>query len=222
MINNLISNYIHWVSMSTLSARHRRKAPAERAAEIALAARQIALTDGLAALTVRAVAGGVGVAPALVVHYQPSMNVLVAETFGAIVAAEIEEVTAELADCPTSVHALGTLIDTLLGPEHSAVTAIWLDAWSLGRRNPALAAEVGRQMDAWQSFLVDRLRAGVANGEFVLADAPALAWQLLGIIDGLTAHATVRYGDARTQRPLLRTILEHELALPVGALTAAP
>ena len=207
--------------MSTLSARNRRKAPAERAAEIALAARQIALTEGLAAVTVRAVAARVGVAPALVAHYQPSMNVLVASAFGAIVAAEIDEVAIELGSCPTSVRALGALIDTLLGPERSAVTAIWLDAWSLGRRNPALAAEVGRQMDAWQKFLVALLEAGVADDEYAVADAPALAWQLLGSIDGLNAHAAVRYGDARTQRPLVRTIVEHELALPAGALGSA-
>jgi len=207
--------------MSTLSVRNRRKTPAERAGEIALAARQIALTEGLAAITVRAVAARVGVTPALVAHYEPSMNVLVATTFDAIVAAEIDEVAAELAECPTSVQALGVLIDTLLGPERSEVTAIWLDAWSLGRRNPALAAGVGRQMDAWQGFLVALLHEGASRDEFVVGDAPALAWQLLGIIDGLTAHATVRYGDARTQRPLLRTIVEHELALPAGALTPA-
>lgn len=204
--------------MSTLSARNRRKTPAERAAEIALAARQIALTEGLAAVTVRAVAARVGVAPALVAHYQPNMNVLVAGTFGAIVAAEIDEVATELGACRTSVHALAALIDTLLGPERSTVTAVWLDAWSLGRRNPDLAAEVGRQMDAWQSFLVALLRSGVTRGEYAVDDPSALAWQLLGIIDGLTAHATVRYGDARTQRPLVRTIVEHELGLPAGTL----
>ena len=204
--------------MSTLSARNRRKTPAERAAEIALAARQIALAEGLAAITVRAVAARVGVAPALVAHYQPSMNVLVATAFGAIVAAEIDEVATELGACRTSVNALAALIDTLLGPERSTVTAVWLDAWSLGRRNPALADEVGRQMDAWQKFLVALLEEGVTRDEYVVDDAPALAWQLLGIIDGLTAHATVRYGDARNQRPLVRTIVEHELALPEGAL----
>ncbi|WP_105034885.1 TetR/AcrR family transcriptional regulator [Cryobacterium aureum] len=204
--------------MSTLSARNRRKTPAERAAEIALAARQIALTEGLAAVTVRAVAARVGVAPALVAHYRPSMNVLVASTFGAIVAAEIDEVATELSACRTSVHALAALIDTLLGPERSTVTAIWLDAWSLGRRNPVLAAEVGRQMDAWQEFLVALLEEGAIRGEFVVDAPPALAWQLLGIIDGLTAHATVRYGDAGRQRPLVRTIVEHELGLPEGSL----
>jgi AcrR family transcriptional regulator len=204
--------------MSTLSARNRRKTPAERAEEIALAARQIALTEGLAAVTVRAVAARVGVAPALVAHYQPSMNMLVASTFGAIVAAEIDEVAAEMGEGVTSVNALATLIDNLLGPERSAVTSIWLDAWSLGRRNPALAAEVGRQMDAWQGFLVALLEEGATRGEYAVGDAPALAWQLLGIIDGLTAHATVRYGDARTQRPLVRAIVEHELGLPAGAL----
>ena len=196
----------------------RRKSPADRAAEIAGAAREIALADGLAGITLRGVAARIGVTPALVSHYQPSMDVLVADTFGAIVSAEIGEVAEELAPCPSTVAALGTLIDSLLGPERSPVTALWLDAWSLGRRNPALAVEVGVQMDAWQAFVSGLLRAGVAAGEFTAADPDAVAWQLLGIIDGLNAHAIVRYGHAGSLRGLVRTVAEHELGLAAGVL----
>ena len=204
--------------MSTDPSASRRKAPIVRAAEIARAAREIALDEGLPALTLRAVASRVGVTSALVSHYQPSMDTLVATTFWTIVDAEIGEVAAELAPCETSVTALQTLINTLLGPDRSTVTAVWLDAWSLGRRHAALAVEVGVQMDAWQAFLSDLLRTGCARGEFRTLDPDALAWQLLAIIDGLNAHAIVRYGHAQRLRGLVRTVAEHELGLPPGAL----
>ncbi|TFC18147.1 TetR family transcriptional regulator [Cryobacterium algoritolerans] len=196
----------------------RRKSPADRAAEVAAAAREIALADGLAGITLRGVAARIGVTPALVSHYQPSMDVLVADTFAAIVAAEIGEVAEELASCARQVAALGALIDSLLGPDRSPVTALWLDAWSFGRRNTALAIEVGVQMDAWQAFVSGLLRSGVAAGEFTVDDPDAVAWQLLGIIDGLNAHAVVRYGHAGSLRGLVRTVAEHELGLASGAL----
>ncbi|MBC7441918.1 MAG: TetR family transcriptional regulator C-terminal domain-containing protein [Ramlibacter sp.] len=207
--------------MSTDQSAARRKAPVERAAEIARTAREIALDEGLPAITLRAVASRIGVTPALISHYQPSMDVLVAATFGAIVAAEIVEVAEELAPCETSVATLQALINTLLGPERSAVTAVWLDAWSLGRRHAPLAAEVGVQMDAWQAFLSGLLTSGCERGEFRATDPDAVAWQLLAIIDGLNAHAIVRYGDAKRLRGLVRTVAEHELGLTVGALGPA-
>jgi len=207
--------------MSTLPSRAKRKSGPERAAEIARTAREIARYDGLDAITLRAIAARVGVTPALVSHYEPSTEGLVATTFGAIAGAELAEITRELSALPSSVEALRALIDTLLGPDRSTVTTVWLDAWSVGRRNLALAREVGVQMDAWQAFLVALLNRGSARGEFAVADSGALAWQLLAIIDGINAHAVVRYGDARGQRDLVRTVAEHELGLPAGALAPA-
>ncbi|MDY7542711.1 MULTISPECIES: TetR/AcrR family transcriptional regulator [unclassified Cryobacterium] len=207
--------------MSTLPSRAKRKSGPERAAEIARTAREIARYDGLDAITLRAIAARIGVTPALVSHYEPSTEGLVATTFGAIAGAELAEITRELSALPSSVEALRALIDTLLGPDRSTVTTVWLDAWSVGRRNLALAREVGVQMDAWQAFLVALLNRGCARGEFAVADSGALAWQLLAIIDGINAHAVVRYGDARGQRDLVRTVTEHELGLPAGALAPA-
>jgi AcrR family transcriptional regulator len=208
--------------MSTLPSRAKRKSGPERAAEIARTAREIARYDGLDAITLRSIAARIGVTPALVSHYEPSTEGLVATTFGAIAGAELAEITRELSALPSSVEALRALIDTLLGPDRSTVTTVWLDAWSVGRRNLALAREVGVQMDAWQAFLVALLNRGAARGEFAVADSGALAWQLLAIIDGINAHAVVRYGDARGQRDLVRTVAEHELGLPAGALAPAP
>lgn len=179
-----------------------RRAPAERRAEIAAAARAIALADGLGAVTLRAVAAKAGVTPALVAHYAPAMEELVATTFAGIVGDELAEVAALVAG-PRPRDALRALVETLLSGTRDDVTAVWVEAWALGRRSDALAAAVREQMDAWARLLRDVIDAGVADGSFRVDDPSAAAWQLLGMIDGLNAQALVRWGDTSERAGLL-------------------
>ena len=198
-----------------------RKSPAERSAEIADAARHVALEQGLAAVTLRSVAARSDVAPALVAHYQPNMDALVASTFATIVAAEIDEVVALLATLPGPRERLGALLDTLLDGTRDDVTVVWVEAWALGRRNDALAASVRLQMDAWQEVVQGVIEQGAASGEFETDDAAAVAWQLLGMIDGLNAQALVRWGDAGDRGSLIHRAVEGMLGLGRGALSPA-
>ena len=115
-------------------------------AEIAEAAREIALEQGLSAITLRNVAARVGVASGLVAHYHPQVDTLVADTFTTIVAAETEEVAGMLSRLSDPLGRLGTLLDTLMDGSRLEVTAVWVEAWTLGRRNEALAACVREQM----------------------------------------------------------------------------
>ncbi len=197
-----------------------RKSPVERAAEIADAARAVALEHGLYGVTLRSVAARIDVAPALVAHYQPNMDALVATTFTTIVAAEIDEVDAMLGDLPTPAARLSALIETLLDGTRDDVTVVWVEAWALGRRNDALAASVREQMDAWQAVVQGVVEQGVATGEFETPDAAAVAWQLLGMIDGLNAQALVRWGDAGARGSLIGHAIEGMLGLRRGALAA--
>lgn len=194
--------------------RSARKSPAERGAEIADAARAIALEDGLTALTLRSVAARVGVAPALVAHYQPSMDDLVAATFGAIVADEIVEVAGMIAVLPTAAEGIAAVVDTLLDGTRDEVTIVWVEAWTLGRRNDPLAVTVREQMDAWQDVVQGVIEAGVAAGEFETADPASAAWQLLGMIDGLNAQALVRWNDESGRGSLIHRALEGMLGIP--------
>lgn len=201
-------------------ARASRKSPAERSTEIAEAARHVALEQGLAAVTLRSIAARAGVTPALVAHYQPNMDALVASTFGTIVAAEIDEVARLLAALPGPRERLGALLDTLLDGSRDDVTVVWVEAWAIGRRNEALAASVRDQMDAWQAVVQGVVEQGVAHAGFETDDAAATAWQLLGMIDGLNAQALVRWGDASDRGSLIHRAVEGMLALPRGALGA--
>lgn len=202
--------------------RASRKTPAERSAEIADAARRLALDEGLAALTLRSIAARAGVTPALVAHYQPNMDALVAGTFEVVVATEIDEVERLLATLPGPRERLGALLDTLLDGSRDDVTVVWVEAWALGRRNEALAASVRRQMDAWQAVVQGVVEEGVARAGFETDDAAATAWQLLGMIDGLNAQALVRWGDASDRGSLIHRAVEGMLALPRGALGGGP
>jgi AcrR family transcriptional regulator len=176
-------------------ARGARKPPAERRAEIVEAARALALSDGLAAVTLRAVAGRAEVTSALIAHYEPSMDALVARTFAAIVSAEIGEIAELTAGVPPQQQ-LRLVLDTLLDGSRTDVTVVWVEAWSLARRNELLAVSVREQMDAWQAVVQEILTSGVAAGEFTVADPAATAWVLLGLIDGFTAQSLVRWGGA--------------------------
>ncbi len=202
--------------------RAERKSPAERSAEIEDAARSIALAGGLTTVTLRSVAAHVGVTPALVAHYQPSMESLVASTFTAVVAAELADVGALLEPFPTATERLSRLIDTLQDGSRDDLTLVWVDAWSLGRRSEILAAAVRTQMDAWEALITDVLVAGCDAGEFTTDDPDTVAWQLLGMIDGLNAQSLVHYRDAPSRGRLIAHAIEHELGLPAGALAAVP
>jgi AcrR family transcriptional regulator len=198
----------------------RRRPPAERRAELAAAARDLALAEGLAAVTLRGVAARAGVTPALVAHYHPVMDELVASAFATIVSAELAEVRALLRSCSDPTARVAALVSTLLDGTRDEVTVVWVEAWALGRRNDALAAAVREQMDAWQAVIREVVEEGVASGAFTADDPAAVAWLLLGMIDGLNAQGLVRWGGAGDRGPLLAGAVEGMLGLGPGALGA--
>lgn len=176
--------------------RGARKTPEERSAEILRAARDLALEEGLAALTLRAVAARVGVASGLVSHYHPSIDALVARVFTEIVAAEIAEVAGLINVESTPADRLAALIRTLVDGGRDPVTVVWVESWTLSRRNHLLAESVRSQMDAWNAVVLDLISAGIDAGEFATDDPDAVAWLVLGLVDGVNAQALVRWGGA--------------------------
>jgi AcrR family transcriptional regulator len=192
--------------MSSTSARPRtRKPPAERAAEIVAAATAIAREDGLSALTLRAVAERAGVASGLVAHYQPSMDDLVARVYTDLVEEEISDVERVVGGVAGPASRLAALIDTLMDSTREELTVVWVEGWALARRNEALATAVRAQMQRWQSLVEGIVSDGCRDGAFSTTEPGEVAWELIGMIDGLNAQSLARGTDttrfaARTAR----------------------
>jgi AcrR family transcriptional regulator len=181
--------------MSTTSRT--RLDPAQRRSALLSAARELALSQGLAAVTMRSVAARAGVTPGLVLHYAGTMDDLVADVFGGIVRDELDELEALVGEVSSADARLDLLLDALLDASRATVTAVWVQSWALGGSNPSLAARVRSEMDAWHGFI----RALVAAVSTV--DADAAAAQILGMIDGINAHALVRWRSPEERRQLL-------------------
>lgn len=207
--------------MSSTSTKVRtRKSPAERSAEILAAATLLAREQGLSALTLRAVAERAGVASGLIAHYQPSMDDLVARVYSDLVGAEISEIEGLLAGCSGPAQRMAALIRTLLDGTRDDLTVVWVEAWALGRRNPALAVAVREQMDAWHRMVASVIDEGCATEAFTTPDSSDAAWQVLGMIDGLNAQSLARGIDGEGYVEKMARAAEILLGAPSGLIEA--
>jgi len=189
---------------ATRAPRAPRKSRDARRAEIAAAAEAVARAHGLSAITMRAVAAELGVAPTLIVHHVASMDRLVADTFTRIVEAELAELAALAAAVRDPARRLDAVLDSVLDGTRDEVTLVWVEAWALGRRNATLAAAVRDQMDAWRALFADLIAAGRDAGRYRVTDPRAVAGEVLGMLDGLNAHSLVGWESGVDRRALMR------------------
>ncbi|GAA3341578.1 hypothetical protein GCM10017714_26130 [Curtobacterium pusillum] len=203
--------------MPTTPAR-RRLSPAERESQIAAAAIEVARTEGLAAVTLRGVAGAIGVAPSLVAHYRPSMEDLVGGTFRTVASAEVADVRAIVGAATDPVARLATLLSCIADPARDDVAALWADAWSLGRTNTVLAAAARDVMDDWQSLATEVVVDGVRAGVMRTDDPEEVGRLLFALVDATNGYALVGYLDRPAREGLVRSTIARSVGLDDSAL----
>lgn len=204
-------------SMSTTRPRVRLTAE-QRGTAILEAAIGIAREHGLSAVTLRSIAGRLDVASGLITHYEPSMDGLIARVFQRIVGAELLELREELRGFSDPIARMRAFIVTLLGGGRESVTVVWIEAYALGRRNPALRNAVQAESRAWTKFVSELIQAGVSDGLFRVDDVGSVAWQLVGMIDGLNAQALVRETDTVSYVAQMARASEALLGAKTGSL----
>lgn len=195
-----------------------RKSAEQRASEIERAAVSLAREQGLSALTLRAVAERAGVASSLIAHYRPSMDDLVAEVYTALVSAELGEVRAMLSETDAAAPRFAALLATLMDGAREDLTVVWVEGWAMARRNEALAGAVRVQMGQWHRLVAALVTDGIAEGAFAVDDAGAVAWQLLGMIDGLNAQSLARDADPAVALTQMTRAAETLLGARPGAI----
>lgn len=194
----------------------RRKLPAERREELLRRAVEISRTDGLGAVTLRKVAADLGVTPGLVSHYFSSAEQLITAAFRTAATEDLERARRLMAAQPTPTARIDALMDYTLDESSTEASALWLEAWSLGRANPALADEADALTDQWLACIAEVIRDGNATGEFHAADPDVAARRLLTIIDGLGAQMVVRAVAPAELKHIARSYVAAELRLDVS------
>jgi len=199
--------------------RRVRRSAADRRAEIVTAATRIALRDGLESVTLRSIGDELDVAGSLINHYFDSVDYLLAEAFAAAATAELGSVFDVAEPEPDPVATLTRVLAHISGEDRAEMNLLWIDAWHLGRRRPALHLEVVRQTDAWTNRLADVIEAGVEAGLFRAGDPETVAAQIMAVVDGLTVQSTLRgtIGYDAVAR-LGYSVAEAQLGLDEGTL----
>jgi AcrR family transcriptional regulator len=191
----------------------KRKLPAERHGELLAKAVEISQADGLSGVTLRRVATDLGVTPGLVSHYFSSAEQLIAAAFRTAAVADLEEARVRVDRAATPTEKIGALMDYVLDDVSAEASALWLDAWSLGRRNPTLAAEAAALTSDWLDCIGDVVRAGGEAGEFTVADVGVAARRLLIMIDGLGAQKVIRDAPTDEIKHIARAYVAFELGM---------
>jgi AcrR family transcriptional regulator len=191
----------------------RRKMPAERRGELLARAVEISAEEGLSAVTLRRVATDLGVTPGLVSHYFSAAEHLITAAFTAAADDDLAAARSRVDAAETATAKMDALMDYALDECSEDASALWLEAWSLGRRNAALAAAANTLTVEWLDCIADIVRSGVDSGEFRVADADVAARRLLTMIDGLGAQMVVRAVPASEAKHIARAYFTSELGV---------
>lgn len=202
--------------MGAVTSRPRRKAPAQRRAEIIGTAAAIAVQDGLDKVTAKRVAAALGVRPGLVDHYFTA-DQLVAAAFAQAASAESDEVFGEAGTLPDAPDQVRHLLASWLNPGQDPISLLWLDAWQASRHRPALHAEVTALMTKDIDRLTAIIQAGADRGQFTCEDAAVAANQIFNVVDGLSVQSAVRGALEYTHgRALIAAVTESLLGVRIA------
>ncbi|MEV8629614.1 TetR/AcrR family transcriptional regulator [Streptomyces sp. NPDC051079] len=160
--------------------------------------------DGLAALTMSALAERLGTSGGHILYHFGSKDLLLLAALRWSEAALAEERRLLLARRIPVPRRLDLFLRLYLprGPRDPRWT-LWIELWA---RTPANAelGEAQRELDrGWQEDLEALLVKGVERSHYAPLDAPARASELLALLDGLSTRVVLGQESGRDSRPAL-------------------
>lgn len=192
---------------------------AERRAEILAAAKRIAVREGAAGTTLRAVANEAGMEPPAVLYYFDGLAAIVRELVFASSDAFIERIESDVSgadDAPARLRA--AIVAGTTGGLESHDSLILYEFWPAGLRDRELT-DADHALDRREVAIYERIiREGAAAGAFrPVLEPEALGWALVALEDGLVMDilAGTKTGDEVVD--LICSVAEQLLGAPLPA-----
>lgn len=191
---------------------------AERRLAILDAARGVAVHEGAAGTTLRAIATAAGMEPSGVLYYFDGLDDLVRELVFAASDRFIETIRTAVATAVDPAARLVAAIEAgstggLAGDE----SRILYEFWSYGLRDPALNdadhALDRRQVEIYRQILDDGTATGVFRPRL---DIDAVAWALVALEDGLVMDILAGTKTRDEVVTLIRSVAESMLDVELG------
>ncbi|WP_329619760.1 TetR family transcriptional regulator [Streptomyces sp. NBC_01255] len=186
----------------------------ERMLEEAMAA---IAEDGLASLTMSALAERLGTSGGHILYYFGSKDLLLLAALRWSEAALTEEREVLLSRRITAERKLDLFLRLYLprGPRDPRWT-LWIELWARTPGNTELREAQEALDQGWQEDLESLLAAGVARRRFAPLDVTERASELLALLDGLSTRVVLGQESGRDARPAL------EAARSAARLLIAP
>lgn len=174
---------------------------------------------GLAQTRVSDVAEALGVSTALIFYHFRTKDILLAAAFEHAVERDLARLDKAVADGTDAVDRLRRVV-RLYGPTGDAVGwRIWIDAWAVAQREPAIRRVLRSLDDRWRAVLRSVIEDGVRDAVFTVEDPDAAVARISALLDGLAVSALVYRTITRGQlRAWVVRMVAEELKLPRSVL----
>jgi AcrR family transcriptional regulator len=177
---------------------------ASRRREVLEAARQVIITEGLSATTMRKIATAGGFTTGVVNHYFPDKNAVITATFELSSTEWVDNLERLAAPARSVREKLAVVVEHILPTDRAEQEAwrMWIELFGLAGNDPTIRAQMLTTDERWELFV--RNLVAECHREGVL-DTPSMdvtAYTLLRLLDGLALRAWVT-DDWDTQRTKL-------------------
>lgn len=155
----------------------------DRRENVMEAAMRVALSEGLAAMTVRRIASEAGIAAGQVHHHFASSMALKAETF-----LRLSRQSLDLESAPPLTSWRAKLNWTLGfdNPYIEQYLRLFGEAETLARREAEMKQAWIISMEMWHDATTEIISQGASENEFQLRDSPEnIAWRIIAFVSGL-------------------------------------
>lgn len=190
-----------------------------RREEILAATVELIDANGLAQTRVKDVASVLGISAGLIFYHFETKDALLAAAFRHAVRQDLLRLEQTVTRYADPVERLRRIL-AVYGPQGRAPGwRLWIDAWALAQREPAIRKVLRHLDDEWRAALLRTIEDGVGAERFRCADPTAAVARIGALLDGLSVATLVYRTVSRTHlRTWVREATAREVAIDPGLL----